>query len=271
MREAYDETGDTAQSIALGLARTGKLVTSAALVLMFAFFVLSTEPRHRHQAIRDRTRGRDHLRRHGDQGAARAIDHAADGRLELVAALVGSSDSPRCAELGLSAVVTTGFARGDFDRAVALVSAEPSPERLVASLGLDWEYLAWLALDASEAVLGEHAERRGVVVSYGGEAFTAGFLIGVHLHEPPVPEPAKLTAAVDLVQERGRHAVIADHCDLASVARIEDVYAGALVESLDVPDADGDELRAPLTRIFEAGLAVGLELGSGREGDVGAE
>jgi RND superfamily putative drug exporter len=44
MREAYDETGDTKQAIALGLARTGKLVTSAALVLMFAFFVLSTQP-----------------------------------------------------------------------------------------------------------------------------------------------------------------------------------------------------------------------------------
>jgi putative drug exporter of the RND superfamily len=44
MREAYDETGDTKQAIQLGLARTGKLVTSAALVLMFAFFVLSTSP-----------------------------------------------------------------------------------------------------------------------------------------------------------------------------------------------------------------------------------
>jgi RND superfamily putative drug exporter len=44
MREAYDETGDTREAIALGLARTGKLVTSAALVLMFAFFVLSTGP-----------------------------------------------------------------------------------------------------------------------------------------------------------------------------------------------------------------------------------
>jgi len=44
MREAYDETGDTNQAISLGLARTGKLVTSAALVLMFAFFVLSTSP-----------------------------------------------------------------------------------------------------------------------------------------------------------------------------------------------------------------------------------
>ena len=44
MREAYDETGDTRRAVALGLARTGKLVTSAALVLMFAFFVLSTGP-----------------------------------------------------------------------------------------------------------------------------------------------------------------------------------------------------------------------------------
>ncbi|MFL5948932.1 MAG: MMPL family transporter, partial [Gaiellaceae bacterium] len=44
MREAYDEIGDTRQAISLGLARTGKLVTSAALVLMFAFFVLSSSP-----------------------------------------------------------------------------------------------------------------------------------------------------------------------------------------------------------------------------------
>jgi RND superfamily putative drug exporter len=44
MREAYDETGDTRHAISLGLARTGKLVTSAALVLMFAFFVLSSSP-----------------------------------------------------------------------------------------------------------------------------------------------------------------------------------------------------------------------------------
>jgi putative drug exporter of the RND superfamily len=44
MRETYDETGRTNDSVALGLARTGKLVTSAALVLMFAFFVLSTSP-----------------------------------------------------------------------------------------------------------------------------------------------------------------------------------------------------------------------------------
>jgi putative drug exporter of the RND superfamily len=44
MREAYDETGSTPKAIELGLARTGKLVTSAALVLMFAFLVLSSGP-----------------------------------------------------------------------------------------------------------------------------------------------------------------------------------------------------------------------------------
>jgi putative drug exporter of the RND superfamily len=44
MREAYDETGDTDRAIELGLSRTGKLVTSAALILMFAFLVLSTSP-----------------------------------------------------------------------------------------------------------------------------------------------------------------------------------------------------------------------------------
>jgi putative drug exporter of the RND superfamily len=44
MREVYDEIGETPRAIELGLARTGKLVTSAALVLMFAFFSLSTSP-----------------------------------------------------------------------------------------------------------------------------------------------------------------------------------------------------------------------------------
>jgi putative drug exporter of the RND superfamily len=44
MREAYDEFGDTGRAIEFGLARTGKLVTSAALVLMLAFFSLSLGP-----------------------------------------------------------------------------------------------------------------------------------------------------------------------------------------------------------------------------------
>jgi len=44
MREAYDETRSTSKAIELGVARTGKLVTSAALILMCAFLVLSSSP-----------------------------------------------------------------------------------------------------------------------------------------------------------------------------------------------------------------------------------
>lgn len=44
MREAYEETGSTRKAIELGLSRTGKLVTSGALILMFAFVLLSTSP-----------------------------------------------------------------------------------------------------------------------------------------------------------------------------------------------------------------------------------
>ncbi len=51
MREAYDETGSTDKAIELGLARTGKLVTSAALVLMLAFLVLSTSPGYEVKAL----------------------------------------------------------------------------------------------------------------------------------------------------------------------------------------------------------------------------
>src|SRR5205807_4650490 len=44
MREQFDGGDSTPDAIRHGLARTGKLVTSAALVLCLAFFVLSTSP-----------------------------------------------------------------------------------------------------------------------------------------------------------------------------------------------------------------------------------
>ena len=161
-----------------------------------------------------------------------------------------------------------GFDGGDFERAVAFVSADPSPRALVERLGIDWERLTWLALDAAAAVLGEQEERRGEVVLHTGEAFTAGFLIGVHLGGDPRTEPQRLSFAVDHVQERGRHAVIADHCDLASVARLETIYSAALVESMALARGDQEPLLSPVTRVFETGLAVGLALASG-SGDVG--
>lgn len=156
----------------------------------------------------------------------------------------------------------------DFERALAVVGGSRPPQELAQELGLDWDYVTWIAVDASAAVLTEGGgDPHGRAVAYGGEAFTAGFLIGAFLPVEPAPAATALTGAVDRVQRRGRHAVIAEHCDLTSVARFETAYSGQLVESM----GDGAELIGPVTRIFEAGLAVGLELGSGGDDDGSAE
>ena len=44
MREEYDRTGDTDMAVITGIGRTGRLVTSAALILFFAFSALATSP-----------------------------------------------------------------------------------------------------------------------------------------------------------------------------------------------------------------------------------
>jgi RND superfamily putative drug exporter len=44
MREAYDETGDTSTAVIEGIGRTGRLVTSAAVILTLAFIAMSTAP-----------------------------------------------------------------------------------------------------------------------------------------------------------------------------------------------------------------------------------
>ena len=52
MREEYDRTGDTATAVITGIGRTGRLVTSAALILFFAFAALASVAGHRHQGPR---------------------------------------------------------------------------------------------------------------------------------------------------------------------------------------------------------------------------
>jgi RND superfamily putative drug exporter len=44
MREEYDETGDTNTAVVRGIGRTGRLVTSAALILFLAFLSLASGP-----------------------------------------------------------------------------------------------------------------------------------------------------------------------------------------------------------------------------------
>ena len=44
MRESYDRTGDTRAAVIEGIGRTGRLVTSAALILVLSFLAMSTGP-----------------------------------------------------------------------------------------------------------------------------------------------------------------------------------------------------------------------------------
>jgi RND superfamily putative drug exporter len=44
IREVYDETGDARRAVTAGLGRTGRLVTSAAAILMLSFLSMSTGP-----------------------------------------------------------------------------------------------------------------------------------------------------------------------------------------------------------------------------------
>jgi RND superfamily putative drug exporter len=44
MREAYDATGSTESAVVTGLSRTGRLVTSAALILFLGFVSMATAP-----------------------------------------------------------------------------------------------------------------------------------------------------------------------------------------------------------------------------------
>jgi RND superfamily putative drug exporter len=44
MREEYDRTGDTSTAVITGIGRTGRLVTSAALILFFSFSALAMSP-----------------------------------------------------------------------------------------------------------------------------------------------------------------------------------------------------------------------------------
>ena len=86
MREEYDRTGDTNMAVITGIGRTGRLVTSAALILFFAFSALASVARNRHQGARHRA-GRRHPHRRHDRprpAGARAGQHLRP--MELVAA-----------------------------------------------------------------------------------------------------------------------------------------------------------------------------------------
>ncbi len=109
-RDGRHESGDRARARTDGQARDQRGARAHVRVLRAL-----DEPGHGHQAVRDRPRGRDHLRRDGDQGAARALDHALDGRVELVDARAVGPDSARTAKLCVTLAVGLELGSGGGD------------------------------------------------------------------------------------------------------------------------------------------------------------
>ena len=123
MREEYDRTGSTETAVVRGIARTGRLVTSAALILFLAFTAMASGPGTDLKMMATGPRGGDPARRDGDPRVDRARRDRADGPLELVAAGVAGKAAARGAvdpaglrhadRLSLGSGAPVGLARVD--------------------------------------------------------------------------------------------------------------------------------------------------------------
>lgn len=144
----------------------------------------------------------------------------------------------------------SGYTEADFARAVE-------------GLGLEWDYLTWIALGVAQDALADAAGTAVEAVANGAETFMAGLLIGLHLPErrdAPVDLGLQLPWAVDEVLERGRGTVIAEHCNPETVAVLEEIHASALAQSLQLPERQLAGLKGAFQGLLESGLAVGLVL-----------
>ena len=90
IREEYDRTGRTDEAVVIGIGRTGRLVTSAAMILFLAFVSLASGPETEIKVLATGLAPAS-ARRDGDQGAARAGRHLAVRALELVAAFLAGA------------------------------------------------------------------------------------------------------------------------------------------------------------------------------------
>ena len=85
IREEYERTGDNAESVARGLAGTGRVITSAALIMVAVFLELRRQPGPVAEDARPRPGGRDPPRRHRRPDGPGARDDGAARRGQLVA------------------------------------------------------------------------------------------------------------------------------------------------------------------------------------------
>ena len=97
IREAFHATGDNAESVARGMASTGRVITSGALIMMCVFLSFVTNPSPFVEDDRAGTGHRDRDRRHRRAHDLGAGDDGADGSSQLVAARMArpSAASPQ--------------------------------------------------------------------------------------------------------------------------------------------------------------------------------
>ena len=95
MREAYDRTGSTETAVVEGIGRTGRLVTSAALILGLAFVAFGAQPGTEAKIFATRARRRHPDRRHDHPRRPRARRRRHPRPLELVAPGLGRAHPPR--------------------------------------------------------------------------------------------------------------------------------------------------------------------------------
>ena len=124
MREEYDRTGSTDTAVVRGIGRTGRLVTSAALILFLAFVSMASGPQTDIKVFATAPGRGDPARRDGDPGPPRARRRLAVRALELVAA---RAPRPAAARGALSPSARGGRGRG-------AIGLEPGPPRLPPGL-----------------------------------------------------------------------------------------------------------------------------------------
>ena len=91
MKEVWDTTGDNTEAVARGLERSGRIVTSAALIVVVVAGLVRVRRHRPDQGARAGRGDRGGARCDRGPGAARAIDDAAPGPLELVDAGVAGA------------------------------------------------------------------------------------------------------------------------------------------------------------------------------------
>lgn len=159
--------------------------------------------------------------------------------------------------------LSAGYTEADFARAIEIVGRRGTPPAVAEGIGIEWDYLSWVALGIAEAVVEASESASPDVLAGGAEAFTAGLLIGAHLPErrnPPDNLGRQLPWAVDEVHERGRQAIIAEHCHPQTVATLQVIYTATLIETLLPAERRNSGLDAAYTQALEVGLATGLVL-----------